>query len=258
MIDLHCHILPGLDDGAATIEDSVALARAAQAVGIEGIVATPHIREDFPFDPALIGVRVAEVQDALAASGVEVQVVAGAEVAISSVRDLGEEILPTLCLGAGEYVLVESPYTHATNMLEDTIFDLQVQGFRVVLAHPERCPSFQQDPDRLAQLVERNVLCSVTAASMMGVFGGTVRRFTAALFRRGLVHNVASDAHDTKRRPVDLLGGFQSLERELPGLLERAFWFTRAVPEAIMNGWDLPLPPEPPRGQGRRWRRSRT
>jgi protein-tyrosine phosphatase len=255
MIDLHCHVLPGLDDGAATLHDSVALAQAAQAAGIGSMVATPHIREDYPFDPALIGVRAAEVQQALAGAGVDVRIIGGAEVAISRVRDLDGETLASLCLGSGSYMLVESPYTHATNILEETIFDLQVQGFRIVLAHPERSPSFQEDPDRLAQLVERGVLCSVTAASMMGVFGGTVRRFTALLFGRGLVHNVASDAHDTTRRPVDLRGGFEALDREVPGLAAQVEWFTSTVPEAILGGEELPPVPATARGRSRGLRR---
>jgi protein-tyrosine phosphatase len=255
VIDLHCHILPGLDDGAATIDDSLALAQAAQAVGIDTIVATPHIRGDYPFDPVLIGVRAAEVRRALADGVVGVRVIGGAEVAISRVRDLDQETLASLCLGSSNYMLVESPYTPATNIVEETIFDLQVQGFRVVLAHPERSPSFQEDPDRLARLVERGVLCSVTAASMLGVFGGTVRRFSALLFSRGLVHNVASDAHDTTRRPVDLRGGFKALDQEVPGLADQARWFTVTVPEAILGGEELPPMPTPSRGRARGLRR---
>jgi protein-tyrosine phosphatase len=256
VIDLHCHILPGLDDGAATIDESVVLARAFQRVGIDVAVATPHIREDYPFDPAEIGPRARGLEEALAGEGIELRVVAGAEVAISIVRDLSEEILRTLCLGDGPYMLVESPYTHATNVLEETLFDLQVRGFRPVLAHPERAPSFQQDLDRLVQLVERGVLCSVTAASMIGSFGGTVRRFTGKLFQRELVHNVASDAHDPVRRPIDLLFGFEVLEREIPGLREQAPWFTAAAPEAILAGAELP-PPEPLAPRRRRWSRLR-
>lgn len=244
MIDLHTHILPGLDDGAGTIEESLELARAAHATGIETIVATPHIREDYPFDPSEIGVRARELQRALRDADIPVRVVEGAEVAITRVPDLDDETLSTMCLGDGPYMLVESPYTYATNILEETIFDLQVRGFRPVLAHPERAPSFQQDPDRLVQLVERGVLSSVTAASMMGTFGGTVRRFTAVLFSKRLVHNVASDAHDAVRRPIDLLGGLQSLDHEVPGLLEQAECFTVTVPEAILSGAKPPPPPQ--------------
>jgi protein-tyrosine phosphatase len=237
-------MLPGLDDGPDTLDESLELARAATASGIEVVVATPHIREDYPFDPALIPLKAQELNKALAAEGIQLRVIEGAEVAISRVRDLADETLRSLCLGSGSYMLVETPYTHATHILEETLFDLQVRGFRPVLAHPERGPSFQQEPDRLAGIVERGVLCSVTAASMLGTFGGTVRRFTAQLFSRRLVHNVASDAHDPVRRSVDLLAGFAVLDRELPGLREQAPWFTESAPEAIVNGVELPRPPQ--------------
>jgi protein-tyrosine phosphatase len=255
VIDLHTHILPGLDDGATTIEDSLELARAFRKVGIDVAVATPHIREDYPFDPAEIDVRVGELEEALVQEGIELRVVAGGEVAISKVRELSDEVLPTLCLGQGPYMLVESPYTYATNVLEEMVFDLQVRGFRPVLAHPERAPSFQQDPDRLVQLVDRGVLCSVTAASMKGSFGGTVRRFTAMLFSKRLVHNVASDAHDPVRRPIDLLAGFEALERDVPGLRGQAHWFTTTAPEAILHGDELPPRPELGHSRAKGWRR---
>jgi protein-tyrosine phosphatase len=255
VIDLHCHILHGLDDGPTTLDESVSLARAAAAAGTEVVVATPHIREDFPFDPSLIGVRARELEEALVAAGVGLRLVEGAEVAISRVRDLDDETLRALCLGEGPYVLVESPYTHATNVLEETLFQLQVQGLRPVLAHPERCPSFQQDPDRLAELVGRGVLCSVTAASMAGTFGGTVRRFTTELFSRELVHDVASDAHDPVRRPVDLLNGFDVMDHDLAGVRSQADWFTSAAPGAIVRGERLPpIPARPSRRGGRFWK----
>jgi protein-tyrosine phosphatase len=257
LIDLHCHLLPGLDDGPATIDESLALARAARESGIEAIVATPHIREDYPFDPAEIPLRARELEQALREAGIAIRVVEGAEVAITRVPDLDQATLRVLCLGDGPYMLVESPYTYATTVLEETVFDLQVRGFRPVLAHPERAPSFQQEPDRLARLVERGVLCSVTAASMTGAFGGTVKKFTALIFSRGLVHNVASDAHDAVRRPVDLRGGFESLDKELPGLAVQVDWFTQLVPEAITTGQEVPAAPGLPQRRARGWRRLR-
>jgi protein-tyrosine phosphatase len=255
LIDLHCHLLPGLDDGPATIEESLALARAASETGIDAIVATPHIREDYPFDPAEIALRARELEQAFREAGIPLRVVEGAEVAITKVPDLDQATLSTLCLGDGPYMLVESPYTYATTVLEETVFDLQVQGFRPVLAHPERAPSFQQEPDRLVGLVERGVLCSVTAASMMGTFGRTVQRFTAVIFSQGLVHNVASDAHDPVRRPIDLVGGFERLEGSVPGVAQLARWCTVNVPEAILIGAELPAAPDwqkPRRGRFRK------
>jgi protein-tyrosine phosphatase len=141
-------------------------------------------------------------------------------------------------------MLVESPYQHATDMLETTLFNLQLSGINPVLAHPERSPSFMSKPERLEAIVDRGVLCSVTAASMAGRFGRTVQRFTRVLFERRLVHDVASDAHDIRRRAPGLTAGFRILDRELPGLLDQIEWFTAVAPASIMAGDVLPPQPE--------------
>ena len=142
MIDLHCHILPGLDDGPNDLAASLELARAAEAVGTRTIVATPHIRDDHPFDLDEIEPGVQRLNEALESEGVDLSVVAGAEVALSKIFELDDRILSRLCLGRGNYLLIESPYTEATDLLEEHLFGLQLRGFRPVLAHPERSPSF--------------------------------------------------------------------------------------------------------------------
>ena len=171
MIDIHCHILPGLDDGPKDVEASISLARFAAADGTHTIVATPHVREDYPFDLALIPERARLLNDHLAAASVPVRVEQGAEVSVSMLTALDDATIASICLGSSSSVLVESPYQQATDLLEQALFDIQLRGFRAVLAHPERSPSFMSDPDRLAALVERGVLCSVTSASMAGRFG---------------------------------------------------------------------------------------
>ena len=247
MIDIHCHILPGLDDGPAELDGSIAFGRAAAAAGIRTAVATPHVREDFPFELDRIAAGVQELNHALAEAGVELRVVAGAEVAISKLAELDDTTLRGLCLGDGPYLLVESPYAHALEWVEAGLEDVRSRGMRPVLAHPERAPSFLSDPERLERIVAGDVLCSVTAASMHGVFGRRIRRFTRDLFERGLVHNVASDAHGPEHRRPELAAGFDGLESDCPGLSEQAGWFTSDVPEAILAGRDLPSRPEPAR-----------
>jgi protein-tyrosine phosphatase len=243
VIDLHCHILPGLDDGPADIDASVALARLAAADGTHTMVATPHVREDYPFELAEIADRARTLNERLEQDGVNLRVAEGAEVALSRLSQLDAPSLATVCLGSSKSILVESPYQQATDMLEDTLFTLQVAGFRPVLAHPERSPSFMTNPDRLEALVERGVLCSVTAAAMAGRFGRTVQRFTRVLFERRLVHDVASDAHDIRRRAPGLSAGFRILDRDLPGLLGQIEWFTDIAPAAILAGDPLPARP---------------
>jgi len=254
VIDLHSHILPGLDDGPAQMEGSLELARAAAAAGTRTLVATPHVRDDHPFPIEAIEEQVGSVNTALTDAEIDVRVQSGAEVAISKAAELDDATLRTLCLGSGPYLLIESPYTFAPELVEQILFNLQTRGFRPILAHPERSPSFLSDLERLRRMVERNVLCSVTALSMVGGFGPPPRSFSIQLFAQGLVHNVASDAHDARRRPPGLREGFEQLDADLPGLAHQIDWFTRDAPQAILAGEDLPPAPSPPELAGR-WRR---
>jgi len=244
VIDLHSHILPGLDDGPATMDGSLELARAAVAAGTRTILATPHINDRASIEPARIAAGLEELRAALAAAEVPLEVLPGGEIAIWRLLDLDDETLRALALGGGPYLLVESPFSMVLGDFEPLVLDLQERGYRVLLAHPERCAAFQRDPPRLQRLVDAGALVQVTAGSMSGAFGSTVRRFTAAILREGLAHVVASDAHDHLRRPPGLLAGFDALEPDLPGLGAQAPWLTESVPRAILDG--APLPEQPP------------
>ncbi|HKP89649.1 MAG TPA: CpsB/CapC family capsule biosynthesis tyrosine phosphatase [Thermoleophilaceae bacterium] len=247
MIDLHTHVLPGLDDGPADLDGSIAMLRSAAAAGTETVVATPHVREDYLEGPEAIGPAVVRVQDAAAAEGLELGIVAGAEVAATMLMDLDESALDRLCLGEGRYILVESPYHHLPIHFADSVFDLQLRGYHPVLAHPERCVAFIDNRALLAEILERGVHTSITAGSMTGQFGGRVREITAWLFAEGFVSNVASDAHDALKRPPGLRRGFDALDEVLPGLAGQAAWYTREAPAAMLAGAELPDRPEPPR-----------
>lgn len=257
MVDIHSHILPGLDDGPATLEGAVEMARAAERAGLRTLVATPHIRDDYPFPLELIGERLAEVRTAISEAGVDLELLSGGEVAVSKVGQLDDATLAGLCLGEGNYLLVESPHTQAPALLESVLFDLQLRGFRPVLAHPERSLSFLHDRIRLERLVERGIVCSVTALSMTGAFGARVQTFTARLFQEGLVHNVASDAHDAVRRVPGFAGAFRALELSLEGASAGEDWFTTEVGAAILEGRELPDGPPELRIRPTGWRRLR-
>ena len=240
MVDLHCHILPGLDDGAAGLEDALHLARAAQRAGIDTLVATPHIRDDHPFPLERIPQRLSELQGALREAAIDVRVLGGGEVALSRLPELDDEQLAALCLGEGRYLLVESPYTQAPALLETGLFDLQVRGFRPVLAHPERSVSFLRDRARLETLVENGVACSVTAMSICGRFGTAIRDFTLDLLASGLVHNIASDCHDATRRPPGFGPALERMEDSFVGGAEGSRWFVDDSARAMIEGRDIP------------------
>jgi protein-tyrosine phosphatase len=244
VIDLHSHILPGVDDGPATMEGSLELARAAVAAGTRTILATPHINDDAGIEPARIAAGLEALRAALADAGIPLEVLPGGEIAIWRLIDLDDATLRALALGGGPYLLVESPFSPVVGDFEPMVLDLHARGHRVLLAHPERCPAFQRNPGRLERLVEAGALVQVTAGSMSGGFGSTVRRFTASLLREGLAHVVASDAHDHVKRPPGLRAGFPVLERDVPGIGQQAEWLTQLVPRAVLDG--SPVPPRPP------------
>lgn len=249
MIDLHTHILPGLDDGPSTMAQAIAMARTAQLGGVRTAVATPHIREDYPFPIQLVEARLGELEAALADEGIPLVLKSGGEVAISMAAELDDNDLRKLCLGAGTYLLVESPYSLVTGLLERTLFDLQVRGFRPVLAHPERSRTFLAEPARLEALVGRGILSSVTAGSLEGRFGTAILRFAIGLLDQGLVHNIASDAHDDRRRSPLRHVALESLHAKLPALADLDRWLTTDVPAAVISGADLP--PRPATGSRR-------
>ena len=238
MIDLHCHVLSGIDDGPETIEGSVALARAAAAAGTRTLVATPHVNWRYANDAETIARMVDELNARLSAERVALEVRPGAELAMTRVLDTEPAQLLRLGLGGGPWLLVEPPFTAAARGLDTILLDLQGRGHRVLLAHPERCQAFHDDPRMLESLVRSGVLTSITAGSLVGHFGDEVRRFALELARGGMIHNVASDAHDHLRRPPGI-----AVKIEQAGLGPLAEWLTAAVPAAILAGTEIPTRP---------------
>jgi len=243
MIDLHCHLLPGLDDGPRSMPEALALARRAVAAGTSTIVATPHINHHWRVDPLALAGRAAALRDALAQAGIALEIATGGEIAITRMADLRAQEIDALRLGDGPYLLLECPLEPAPWDFDAVLLKMRERGETILLAHPERCPLFQREPQRLVRLVEHGLLCSITAGSMWGQFGRRVREFTIELLRAGLVHDVASDAHDSEHRPPGLGDAFASAERELPGIGAQADWLSRLAPAAILAGERLPARP---------------
>jgi len=238
MIDLHCHVLPGIDDGPRAIEDSLLLARAAASAGIRTIVATPHVSREYPNDADTIARLVDDVSARLAAEGLPLELRGGAEIAMTMVDRIAPEELPRLTLGGGPWLLIECPFTSLATGFDVLLEKLQSQDHRIVIAHPERSPFFHRDPQLLGSLARSGILTSITAGSLIGRFGGRVQRFTRELVQDELVHNVASDAHSRTGRPPSI-----QVELEQSGLSPLADWLTQAVPAAILAGDQIPSRP---------------
>jgi len=219
------------------------MAAAASAAGTTTMVATPHIDHHWRVRPEAIPQRAAALRAALRDEDIELQIIVGAEIALSRLVDLSAEQLRGMRLGRGPYLLIESPLDNAAGDFDALLLHIRRRGESIVLAHPERSPLFQQQPERLASLVEEGLLCSISTGSLRGDFGQLVRRFTIELLRDGLVHDVASDAHDNQRRPPGLHGALEELEHELPGIAGQSEWLTRLAPAAILSGERLPPRP---------------
>jgi protein-tyrosine phosphatase len=238
VIDLHCHVLPGIDDGPDTIEGSLELARAAAAAGTSTLVATPHVSSRYANTADSIATLHAEVSERLARERVPLELRCGAEIAISRIAELEPEELARLGLGGGPYLLLEPPYAPVVTGLDSIVRSVLDRGHRVVLAHPERCPGFHRHPAMLAELVNEGALTSLTAASLTGRFGETVRRFAMRMLEKGLAHNVTSDAHNHSRRPPSIV---PELREAGAGELEQ--WLLVDVPTAILSGSAPPRRP---------------
>ncbi len=253
VIDLHSHVLPGIDDGPDTIEGSLALARAVAQSGVTTLVATPHVSWSYPNDPDTIVRLAGELNAQVQAEGIPLEIRPGAEIAMTRAAEIDPEQLPRLSLGGGPWLLVECPFTPVATGMDALVLDLQHRGHRVVLAHPERCPAFHRDRIALETMVRAGALASITAGSLVGRFGGQVQRFALQLVRDELVHNVASDTHDLVRRPPGIRD-----ELEQAGLGPLADWLTSQVPRAVLDGGRIP--PRPgialPVKRASRWRLS--
>jgi protein-tyrosine phosphatase len=240
VIDLHCHLLPAIDDGPRDMRTALAMARAHLEAG----VTTVAVSWDLSTDAAAIQRGLAELRLALKQAEIPLHVVSGAEIDVHRAAELSDEELGALALGGGRWLLLEAPLQRAIP-LEPVVHDLLRRGHLILLAHPERSPALQRDPGAVARLARDGVLTQVTASSFVGRFGRTVQRFAEQLVDEGLVHTVASDAHDPLRRPPGMLAPLAQA-----GLGALAPLLGGEIPAAILAG--DPIPPLPARPRRRR------
>jgi protein-tyrosine phosphatase len=238
LIDLHCHILPALDDGARSLEDSIAMARVAAADGIEAICATPHIRHDHDVRIHEVAGRIEALNARLREEGVPVAVLQGGEVAETAVEELSEEELARVALGGGRWVLLEPAPGPLGDSLVRRVEHLAERGHRALIAHPERHLSADMF-DRLAGLVGDGALVQATADFFLREGMGEGMR---ALAEAGLVHVLGSDAHSSLAgRQVRLAAAFETL-RASPRIGPHVEWMAKAAPAATVAGEELDVP----------------
>lgn len=213
MIDLHNHLLPGIDDGARKLEDTLELLRLARRDGVRTVVATPHMKPGVYDNPRrAILERVALVREAQRGDEAEgVELLPGAEVYYTADVTARARTGELMTVGdRGKYLLLELPYQQIPMQVEDTIFQLRLLGITPLMAHPERVAYYLEDIERVAASVRLGALTQVTAGSITGRFGDKARDFARAMLSRNLLHVIASDSHDVRYRPPTLSEGMRA------------------------------------------------
>lgn len=243
LIDLHTHIVPGVDDGAQTPDEALAMARVALADGVGQIVATPHIPLA-GLDREECARRLEDLRRYLAGCQADLEVHLGAEVSLEP--DILRWLADGLAwpIGGTRYILVELPFFSLPPYTDDVIFRLQVAGYKPILAHPERNAPLAAAPDRLGPLVERGVLVQITTTSILGGFGAQAMSAAMAFLRRGWVHVLASDAHSANHRPPMLTEAARAAEKIVG---PEAWNLVGANPAAILRDSDDVQPARPAR-----------
>lgn len=241
LIDLHCHILPGVDDGSKNMEMSLEMARVAVKQGISHILVTPHHMDGMYVNHKKdVIAKTANFQVALDAAKIPLTVFPGQEVHLTGdlLKALDADDILFMDEG-GRYLLLELPHSGIPEYTEDVIFELQTRGITPVIAHPERNHGFQKDPDRLYDFVEMGCLTQLTSSSYLGVFGDNVENLTAKIIKANLGFAFSSDAHNFKGRRFLMDAAFNKLVEQVGEKSARMF---NENAKAIINGDDIVMP----------------
>jgi protein-tyrosine phosphatase len=253
LIDLHCHILPGVDDGPADLTESLAMARQAVSDGVEKIVATPHVQNGVYHNLfSLVVENVENLQKALAAQSLPLKLYPGQEVhlCVGMIDKLSSGEISTLDTN-GRYVLLELPFQGIPPGAKEEIFQLRLKGITPILAHPERNIFLQRQLEWVYDLVDMGCLVQITAMSITGRLGGDARGCAKKLLKLRLAHLIASDAHSSEYRTPVLSAGVHAAAKIL-GSMSEAQDMVCSRPEAVLAGLPIKIP-EPERLRKRWW-----
>ncbi|MBN1663685.1 MAG: tyrosine protein phosphatase [Deltaproteobacteria bacterium] len=239
MIDIHCHILPGLDDGPETLGEAMEMCRRAAADGVRTIVATPHFKPGtYEYAGADILAAAAALGEAIEKEGLDVRIIPGAEIAVSPEMKDYVKRGGCLTLNRSRYFLAEFHPLSVPSRWDAFLESFLDAGLRPIIAHPERNYWFIKHREALSAAVQRGIMVQITAMSITGGFGPETRDFSAYLLKNNLVHAIGSDGHSADLRPP-MLSAAAAIAANLIGA-ERAAALTTTIPQSIIE--DRPLP----------------
>lgn len=234
MIDIHCHILPSVDDGAKDISESVAMAREALKEGIDTIIATPHHKNGrYENKKETIIEEVTKLNEVLQEERIPLNILPGQETRIFGELLEDEELIHILPLNQTQYVFVELPSGHVPRYTDRLLFDIQLKGFTPIIVHPERNTEIITNPDILYNLVKKGALTQVTASSVAGYFGKKIQKFSTQLIEANLTHFLASDAHNVNNRTFKLMNALDIVESKFGN--DMVYYYTENA-ELLIEG----------------------
>lgn len=241
MVDIHCHLLPGLDDGPDTLEESLQMAEMAIADGITHVIATPHANDTYPFLPELVSKRRDEIQTRV---GTRLTLATGCDFHLSfeNLQDIRKNPAK-YTLNQKNYLLVEFADFAIPPTIDRTLHEMHLAGLRPVITHPERNALIRSNPARLAGWIRQGCRVQVTALSLLGRFGQSAQQFAEWLLAKDAIHFFASDAHDLKGRPLLLKSAFNHVSEKRGHRVARALF--QENPMAAFEGRLLPYSPDP-------------
>jgi protein-tyrosine phosphatase len=240
MVDLHCHILPGLDDGSANMEESIAMAESAIADGITHVVATPHSNNEYLFDFA----HVRKLRDELQARvGDRLKIATGCDFHLNpeNLAALRKDPRP-YCINQRDFLLLEFNEFSIPPSMDQTLHEIHLAGVQLVITHPERNGILRARPERLKKWIRQGCFAQVTGGALTGGFGVSAQQNALQWIGEGLIHFVASDAHNTRRRPLRLEPAYHVVVDQFGQEKARALF--QDNPLAAFEGGELPHVPE--------------
>jgi protein-tyrosine phosphatase len=240
MVDIHCHILPGLDDGADTLETSIQMAESAIADGITHVVGTPHANSQYKFDPEIIRQRRDELQ---AAIGDRLKLATGCDFHLNfeNLQDL-EKNPQKYTINQKNYLLVEFADFSIPPSMDDTMHRLHLIGLSPIITHPERNAMLRTKPERMLRWLHQGCYVQITAQSILGRFGTSAQQRAEQWLDEDRVHFIASDAHNLKGRPLQLREAYDAVAQRRGEQVARALFHEN--PLAAFEGRSLPYEPE--------------
>ncbi len=246
MIDVHSHIIPGVDDGASNIDESVEIAVTAEKAGVKTLFATPHaldLADSTSWDHVNQGFD--DLKKRVARENIDIEIVRGAEIFITP--DLPKRIKENKKLtinGQGRYILLELPLLEIPDFTEQVIFDLIVCGVIPIIAHPERYVKIWEEPNRLFDFIKRGALTHVNSGSLTGRYGKNAQKTAKLLISHNLIHMMGSDIHSSSTGAYTFAEGFRII-KEISGP-DRALEMVTSIPANIIKGDPVRVPAPKP------------